>query len=70
MSTILTLLILTVFFTLNTFAGQNRVLKVEEGVFALDGSGLFSLGNIAGNIEVISWDKEEVKVNFLFFLAT
>ena len=62
MNIILTLLMLIVLFTLNIFADQNRVLKVEEEVFVLEGSGSFSLENVAGNIEVNSWEKEEVKM--------
>jgi len=47
---------------LTTNAWADRVEKVIEESFALDSTGSFSLNNVAGDIMVYSWDKEEVKM--------
>ena len=57
---ILLSLIFLVLLTANTWA--DRVEKVTEESFILDSTGSFSLNNVAGNIMVYSWDKEEVKM--------
>jgi len=57
---ILLSLIFLVLLTTNTWA--NRVEKVIEESFTLDSTGSFSLNNVAGNIMIYSWDKEEVKM--------
>jgi len=49
-----------VLLTTNTWA--ERVEKVMEESFLLQKTGSFSLNNIAGDIMVYSWDKEEVKM--------
>jgi len=56
------LLILIFLVLLTTNAWADRVEKVIEESFALDSTGSFSLTNVAGNIDVYSWDKEEVKM--------
>jgi DUF4097 and DUF4098 domain-containing protein YvlB len=43
-------------------AWADRVEKVIEESFILDSAGSFSLTNVAGDIMVYSWDKEEVKM--------
>jgi hypothetical protein len=57
---ILLILIFLVLLTTNTWA--DRVEKVMEESFTLDSTGSFSLTNVAGNIDIYSWDKEEVKM--------
>jgi hypothetical protein len=59
---VLAILTLTVLFAENIFADIDRVEKVMEESFILENNGSFSLANVAGNIEVNSWDKEEVKM--------
>lgn len=59
---VLIILIFSVLFVTNTFAAQVRVEKVMEENFLLNSTGSFSLANIAGKIEIYSWDKEEVKM--------
>jgi len=59
---IVLLLILFFLVLLTTNAWADRVEKVIEESFALDSTGSFSLGNVAGDIMVYSWDKEEVKM--------
>ena len=56
------LLILIILFLLTTNAWADRVEKVIEESFLLQKTGSFSLNNVAGNIDVNSWDKEEVKM--------
>jgi len=56
------LLILIFLFLLTTNAWAERVEKVIEESFLLQKTGSFSLNNVAGNIDVYSWDKEEVKM--------
>ena len=59
---IIILLILSFLVLLTTNAWTDRVEKVIEESFTLDSTGSFSLTNVAGNIDVYSWDKEEVKM--------
>ncbi len=59
---IIFLLILIFLVLLTTNAWADRVEKVIEESFTLDSSGSFSLNNVAGDIMVYSWDKEEVKM--------
>jgi len=59
---VLAILMMTVLFTDNIFAAPDRVEKVVEESFLLETNGSFSLANIVGNIEVNSWNKEEVKM--------
>ena len=56
----LLILIFLVLLTINAWA--DRVEKVIEESFLLQKTGSFSLNNVAGNIMVYSWDKEEVKM--------
>ena len=57
-------ILVTLFFLvlLTTNAWAERVEKVMEESFLLQKTGSFSLNNIAGDIMVYSWDKEEVKM--------
>jgi len=59
---IILLLILIFLVLLTTNAWADRVEKVIEESFTLNSTGSFSLTNVAGNIDVYSWDKEEVKM--------
>ena len=59
---VLAILMMTVLFADNIFAALDRVEKVVEESFILENNGSFSLANVAGNINVNSWDKEEVKM--------
>jgi hypothetical protein len=59
---IIILLILIFLVLLTTNAWAERVEKVIEESFLLQKTGSFSLNNVAGNIMVYSWDKEEVKM--------
>jgi len=58
------IILLSLFFLvlLSINAWADRVEKVIEESFSLDSTGSFSLTNVAGNIDVYSWDKEEVKM--------
>ena len=56
------LLILIFLFLLTTNAWAERVEKVMEENFLLNSTGSFSLANIAGKIEIYSWDKEEARM--------
>jgi len=47
---------------LTTNAWAERVEKVMEENFLLNSTGSFSLANIAGKIEIYSWDKEEARM--------
>ena len=57
---LLLILFFLVLLTANTWA--DRVEKITEESFTLDSTGFFSLTNVAGDIMVYSWDKEEVKM--------
>ena len=59
---VLLILIFSVLFVTNIFTASNQVEKVIEESFILESTGSFSLNNVAGNIDVNSWDKEEVKM--------
>jgi len=59
---IILMLILIFLVLLSINAWADRVEKVIEESFILDSSGSFSLTNVAGDIMVYSWDKEEVKM--------
>ena len=59
---VLAILMMTVLFADNIFAALDRVEMVKEESFILENNGSFSLANVAGNINVNSWDKEEVKM--------
>jgi len=61
---IIVLAVLMIAFLLaeNIFAALDRVEKVVEESFILETNGSFSLTNVSGNIDVNSWDKEEVKM--------
>ena len=59
---IIILLSLIFLVLLTTNAWADRVEKVIEESFTLDSTGSFSLTNIAGDIMVYSWEKEEVKM--------
>jgi len=59
---IIILLSLIFLVLLTTGAWADRVEKVIEESFLLQKTGSFSLNNVAGNIMVYSWDKEEVKM--------
>jgi len=59
---VIILLILIFLVLLTTNAWADRVEKVMEESFTLDSTGSFSLTNVAGNIDIYSWDKEEVKM--------
>jgi len=59
---ILLILIFSGLFVANIFAAQGRVKKVMEENFILNSTGFFSLANIAGKIEIYSWDKEEARM--------
>jgi len=59
---ILAILMMTVSLAGNIFAALDRVAEVKEESFILENNGSFSLANVAGIIEVNSWDKEEVKM--------
>lgn len=57
---ILVILFFLVLLTTNAWA--ERVEKVMEENFLLNSTGSFSLANIAGKIEIYSWDKEEARM--------
>lgn len=57
---ILVILFFLVLLTTNAWAEQ--VEKVMEENFLLNSTGSFSLANIAGKIEIYSWDKEEARM--------
>ena len=59
---IVILLILFFLVLLTTNAWAERVEKVMEENFLLNSTGSFSLANIAGKIEIYSWDKEEARM--------
>jgi len=59
---IIILLSLIFLVLLTTNAWADRVEKVVEESFLLQKAGSFSLTNVAGDIMVYSWDKEEVKM--------
>jgi len=59
---IIFLLILFFLVLLTTNAWADRVEEVIEESFLLQKTGSFSLNNVAGDIIVYSWDKEEVKM--------
>lgn len=59
---IILMLILIFLVLLSINAWADRVEKVIEESFILDSAGSFSLTNVAGDIMVYSWDKEEVKM--------
>ena len=59
---IIILLILFFLVLLTTSTWADRVEKVIEESFLLQKTGSFSLNNVAGDIMVYSWDKEEVKM--------
>ncbi|GAI68908.1 unnamed protein product, partial [marine sediment metagenome] len=59
---IIFLLILIFLVLLTTSVWADRVEEVVEKSFLLQKTGSFSLNNVAGNIIVYSWDKEEVKM--------
>jgi DUF4097 and DUF4098 domain-containing protein YvlB len=56
------LVILFFLVLLTTNAWAERVEKVMEENFLLNSTGSFSLANIAGKIEIYSWDKEEARM--------
>jgi DUF4097 and DUF4098 domain-containing protein YvlB len=56
------LVILFFLVLLTTDAWAERVEKVMEENFLLNSTGSFSLANIAGKIEIYSWDKEEARM--------
>ena len=59
---IIFLLILIFLVLLTTSVWADRVEEVVEKSFLLQKTGSFSLNNVAGNIIVYSWDKEEAKM--------
>ncbi len=59
---IIFLLILIFLVLLTTNAWADRIEEVIEESFLLHETGSFSLNNVAGEIIVYSWDKEEVKM--------
>jgi hypothetical protein len=59
---ILLILIFSGLFFANIFAAQGRVEEVIEENFILNRTGSFSLANIAGKIEIYSWDREEARM--------
>ena len=59
---IVILVILFFLVLLTTNAWAERVEKVMEENFLLNSTGSFSLANIAGKIEIYSWDKEEARM--------
>ena len=59
---ILAVLVLTILFSGNIIDASGRVEVIREENFKLENRGFFSLTNVAGNIEINSWEKEEVRM--------